>query len=318
MALKLPMLGLRRSMLVERFARERDILGALVHPHIARLYDAGITDDGQPYMALEVVEGTSLGSYCDERRLGAAERLALAMQVLDAVQYAHTRLVIHRDLKPSNILVTEDGQVRLLDFGVAKLLAAEGGAERTQLTRLAGQAFTPDYASPEQVRGDHLSTASDVYSLGVVLYELLCGQRPYKLKLSSSAAQLEQAILEAEARPPSSRVDAEAATARNTTVPKLRRALRGELDTIVLKALKKKPEERYGTVAALADDLRRYREGEPVLARPGLLRLPGAQVCAAQQPGRRQRHGRRARAVRRAGRGDVAVPPGRRAGAYRA
>ena len=266
-ALKLPMLGLRRSMLVERFARERDILGALVHPHIARLYDAGITDDGQPYMALEVVEGTNLGAYCDRHRLGTAQRLALAMQVLDAVQYAHTRLVIHRDLKPSNILVTDDGQVRLLDFGVAKLLADADGVERTQLTQLAGQAFTPDYASPEQVRGDTLGTASDVYSLGVVLYELLCGRRPYKLKLSS-AAQLEQAILEAEPQPPSSCVDAEAATARNTTAPKLRRELHGELDTIVLKALKKRPEERYGTVAALAEDLRRFREGEPVLARP--------------------------------------------------
>ena len=266
-ALKLPMPGLRRSMLVERFARERDILGGLVHPHIARLYDAGIAADGQPYMALEVVEGTSLGAYCDQHRLGTVQRLALAMQVLDAVQYAHTRLVIHRDLKPANIFVTDDGQVRLLDFGVAKLLAAEDGVERTQLTQLAGQAFTPDYASPEQVRGDTLGTASDVYSLGVVLYELLCGRRPYKLKLSS-AAQLEQAILEAEPQPPSSCVDAEAATARSTTAPKLRRELHGELDTIVLKALKKKPEERYGTAAALAEDLRRYREGEPVLARP--------------------------------------------------
>jgi serine/threonine-protein kinase len=153
-ALKLPMLGVRRGMLVERFARERNILGSLVHPHIARLYDAGLAEDGQPYMALEYVQGTTLTAYCDGHLLGTAQRLALVMQVLDAVQYAHTRLVIHRDLKPSNILVSDDGEVRLLDFGVAKFMADEGSAEQPQLTQMAGQAFTPDYASPEQVRGD--------------------------------------------------------------------------------------------------------------------------------------------------------------------
>jgi len=266
-ALKLPMLGMHRSMLVERFARERDILGGLVHPHIARLYDAGITADGQPYMALEYVQGTSLLAYCDGKGLGTAQRLALAMQVLDAVQYAHSRLVIHRDLKPGNIFVTADGQVRLLDFGVAKLITDDEGQQNSQLTEMAGQAFTPDYASPEQVRGDNLGTASDVYSLGVVLYELLCGGRPYRLR-RSTAAQLEEAILEADPPLPSTLVDEAAARSRGATVGELQRQLRGDIDTIVLKALKKRPEDRYGTVAELVEDLARHREGRPVLARP--------------------------------------------------
>ncbi len=271
-ALKLPQQFTWRPGLAERFRRERDILARLEHPHIARLYDAGLSvpdgpGGGRPYLALEYVQGSSLTAHCDEHRLDVRARLALAEQMMAAVQYAHTRLVIHRDLKPANILVTQDGQVRLLDFGVAKLLQAEDGSERTELTQLAGRAFTPDYASPEQVRGESLGTASDVYSLGVVLYELLCGQRPYQLRYDS-AAQLEQAILEAEPAHPSSRADAAAAHARGTTAEKLRRSLRGELDTIVLKALKKRPEERYATVAELAEDLRRWHDGEPVLARP--------------------------------------------------
>ncbi len=271
-ALKLPQQYTWRPGLAERFQRERDILARLEHPHIARLYDAGLSapegpGGGRPYLAMEYVQGSSLTAYCDERRLGVAARLALAEQVMAAVQYAHTRLVIHRDIKPANILVTQDGEVRLLDFGVAKLLQAEDGSERTELTQLAGRAFTPDFASPEQVRGEALGTTSDVYSLGVVLYELLCGQRPYQLRYES-AAQLEQAILDAEPAPPSSRADADGARARGTTADKLRRALRGELDTIVLKALKKRPEDRYATVTELAEDLRRCRDGEPVLARP--------------------------------------------------
>jgi serine/threonine-protein kinase len=268
-ALKLPMLGLRRALLVERFARERDILASLVHPNIARLYDAGVSEDGQPFMALEYVQGTTLTAYCDKHHLGTAQRLALFMQVLDAVQYAHTRLVIHRDLKPGNIFVGDDGQVRLLDFGVAKLLAEAGnqGADAAPLTQLGGAAFTPDYASPEQVRGEALGTPSDVYSLGVVLYELLCGHRPYQLRYDS-AAQLEQAIVEAEPEAPSNRVETASAQVRNTTLQALRRELRGEIDSIVLTALKKRPEDRYATVAGLAEDLRRHREGEPVLAQP--------------------------------------------------
>lgn len=272
-ALKLPQRFVWRPGLAERFAREGDILARLEHAHIARLYDAGVSaadspGAGLPYLVLEYVEGTHLTAYCDAHRLPITQRLALFMQVLDAVQYAHTRLVIHRDLKPTNILVTGAGEVRLLDFGIAKMLAGvdEPGAGG-DLTQRAGRSFTPDYASPEQVLGQTLGTASDVYSLGVVLYELLCGQRPYRLR-HTSAAQLEQAIVEVDPSPPSSRADEDAAAARGGSLRKLQRALRGELDTIVLKALRKRPEQRYGTVAELAEDLRRHRDGQAVLARP--------------------------------------------------
>jgi serine/threonine-protein kinase len=179
-ALKLPMLSRLRKDLASRFARERDILAGLEHPNIARMYEAGVSGEGLPYLAMEYVHGEPLTTWCDRHQLGIRERLKLFLQVLDAVQYAHGHQVIHRDIKPSNILVTDSGQVRLLDFGVAKLLARED--EQTELTQLYGRALTPEYASPELVRGDGIEQASDVYSLGVVLYELLCGSRPYRLK----------------------------------------------------------------------------------------------------------------------------------------
>jgi serine/threonine protein kinase len=272
-ALKLPQRFVWRPGLAERFGREGDILARLEHTHIARLYDAGVCavdgpGAGRPYLVLEYVEGAHLTAYCDEHKLDTAQRLALLMQVLEAVQYAHTRLVIHRDLKPANILVNPGGDVKLLDFGVAKLLAdADDPGVSSELTQQVGRLFTPDYASPEQVRGEALGTTSDVYSLGVVLYELLCGQRPYRLS-HSSPAQLEQAIIEVDPAPPSSRITEEAAAARGCTLHALRRSLRGELDTIVLKALHKRPEQRYSTVTELAEDLRRHRDGQPVLARP--------------------------------------------------
>ncbi len=274
-ALKLPQHISWRPGMAERFARERDILARLEHPNIARLYDAGLSSvegpgRGIPYLALEYVQGMNLTSYCDQHGLGIAARLALATQVLEAVQYAHTRLVIHRDLKPANILVSQSGQVRLLDFGVAKLLIDDGAGLYLDLTQIGGPAFTPDFASPEQVRGETLGTASDVYSLGAVLYELLCGQRPYRLS-HSSRAQLELAIVQTTPEPPSSRLNEGAAMLRGTTLARLRKELRGELDTIILKALKKRPEERYATVAELQEDLRRYRAGETVLARPDSL-----------------------------------------------
>jgi serine/threonine-protein kinase len=253
-ALKLPRGAWRRAGLAERMAREREILAALNHPNIARLYDAGVADDGQPYLALEYVEGKSIDAYCSDNHLDIRARLQLFLQVARAVAHAHANLVLHRDLKPSNILVTEAREVRLLDFGIAKLLA-EGGAQATAVTEVAGRAMTPDYASPEQILGRALSTASDVYSLGVVLYQLLTGARPYKLKRESRGA-LEDAIVHAEpARPSEIAAD-----------PKLRRALRGDLGTIVLKALKKAPHERYGTVGALVDDIERYLDNRPVLA----------------------------------------------------
>jgi eukaryotic-like serine/threonine-protein kinase len=264
-ALKLVHSALVNAVTAERFAREREILASLSHPNIARLLDAGIADDGQPYLALEYIVGTPIATYCDERSRSLAQRLALFQQVLAAVQYAHGHLVIHRDLKSSNILVSEDGQVHLLDFGIAKLLG-DGQARETELTQLGGRALTPDFAAPEQILGHAVSTAADVYSLGVLLYGLLTAERPYRLKLESRGA-LEQAILESDPVPPSRAALTESAAAnRVTTVRKLTATLQGDLDTIVLKALKKIPADRYTTVNAFAQDIGRYLAGEPVLA----------------------------------------------------
>ena len=256
-----------RDSFAQRFDRERDILASLNHPHIAGLHDAGVTPGGQPWLALEYVEGQTLTIWCDARCLGIEARVRLFRQVLLAVQHAHANLVIHRDLKPGNILVTAQGDVRLLDFGIAKLMEPEGGAlVETELTRIAGRPMTPQYASPEQLMGQPLTTACDVYSLGVVLYELLCGQRPYELKVESTA-QLEQAILDVEPRAPSRRALIEStAMARGTTTPVLRKVLTSDLDAIVLRALAKQPARRYGSVEALGADLDRWLGGAPVEA----------------------------------------------------
>ena len=269
-ALKLlhPMLTGRVA--TERFIREREILASLSHANIARLFDAGFAEDGQPYLALQYVAGTPVTSYSDRGALTVRERLDLFLQVLSAVQYAHTNLVIHRDLKPSNILVTEEGQVQLLDFGIAKLLTA-GEAKESELTQLGGRALTPEYAAPEQIAGGPITTATDVYSLGVMLYEFLTGERPYQLNRASRGA-LEEAIVSAEPMRPSQIVgDLKCAARRNTTVRLLRNALRGDLDTIVLKALKKSPNERYATVDALSRDIENFMRGRPVLAQPDSL-----------------------------------------------
>ncbi len=266
-ALKLIHTALKSRVTSERFAREREILASLNHPNIARLLDAGFSEDGQSYLALDYVAGTPLTTYCDERRLSVHERLELFRQVLSAVQYAHAHLVIHRDLKPANILVTEEGQVQLLDFGIAKLLS-EGETKETELTQLGGRALTPDYAAPEQIAGAPITTAADVYALGVMLYELLTGERPYKLKRDSRGA-LEEAILEVDPAAPSRAAFTEAAAAaRATTAKKLSSILRGDLDTIAIKALKKSPAERYATANAFAEDIERYLRGDVVLAQP--------------------------------------------------
>ncbi|MCU0952647.1 MAG: serine/threonine-protein kinase, partial [Burkholderiaceae bacterium] len=254
-ALKLPRLAWGKG-LAERMARERDILAALEHPHIARLYDAGADRHGRPYLALEYVAGQPIDRYCQSHALDVKARLSLLLQICSAVAFAHGRLVVHRDLKPSNILVTPDGQVRLLDFGIAKLMEGDR-AEETQLTRLAGRALTLDYASPEQIAGAPIGTASDVYSLGVVAYELLTGSRPYKLK-RGSAAELEEAIASADP----------AVASEVASDPQSRRALRGDLDAILNKALKKAPAARYPTVDALAQDIARHLSNEPVSAQP--------------------------------------------------
>ena len=257
-ALKLPRLSWSRG-LAERMTRERDILASLDHPHIARLYDAGVDAHGRPYLALEYVEGEAIDAYCQHHALPLKDRLRLLLQVARAVAHAHARLVVHRDLKPANILVTEAGEVRLLDFGIAKLMEGELTQE-TQLTQQGGRAMTLDYASPEQIRGEPLGTASDVYSLGVVAYELLAQVKPYQLKRQSAAA-LEEAITSLDVRLAS-------AAASN---PGDRRALRGDLDAILNKALKKEVAERYPTVDALAQDIERHLADLPVSAQPDSL-----------------------------------------------
>ncbi|MEP7298422.1 MAG: serine/threonine-protein kinase [Burkholderiales bacterium] len=258
----------QRDTFAQRFARERDILATLDHPNIAGLHDAGVTPSGQPWLALEYIEGETLIHWCDAQRLDIAARVRLFRQVLLAVQHAHANLVIHRDLKPGNILVTAKGEVRLLDFGIAKLMEAEGGTlAETELTRMAGRPMTPQYAAPEQLLGQPLTTACDVYALGVVLYQLLCGERPYELKLDS-AAQLEQSIIDVEPRGPSRRTLTEAVVeARSTTPAVLHKTLASDLDAIVLRALAKQPPTRYASAEAFRADLDRWLDGEPVEAR---------------------------------------------------
>jgi serine/threonine protein kinase/Flp pilus assembly protein TadD len=267
-ALKLPSLTRVRHDLEQRFFRERDILASLEHPHIARLYDAGIDPQGLPYLSMEFVQGELLTDWCDAQRLEIRARLRLFLQVLEAVQYAHERQVIHRDLKPSNILVTKAGQVRLLDFGVATLLDHGEVADKTPLTTVYGHALTPIYSSPELIRGDPLTAKSDLYSLGVVLFELLTGDRPYRLNAGASRAILEQAIAAAEVRKPSTQIVQEAWGARGVTHEQLTRQLRGDVDRIVLKSLEKEPQARYASAAAMADDVQRYLDGRPISAQP--------------------------------------------------
>ncbi len=272
-ALKLPHAGmLHQPALAHRFERERDILATLEHPHIARLYDAGVTAQGQPYLALEYVEGQPITTWCDERRLGLRERVDLFLQVLEAVQYAHARLVVHRDLKPSNIFVTQDGQVRLLDFGIAMLLDdgdAAAGARPHAATEWGHAPMTPNYASPEQIAHQPIGTASDVYSLGVVFYELVTGQRPYRLARDTRGA-LEDAILGVEPTRPSRLPATASAAAQRALRPSLlRRQLRGDLDNIALMALRKNPAERYPSAEAFKQDLKRWLRNRPVHAHPG-------------------------------------------------
>jgi hypothetical protein len=252
-ALKLPRLAWGAG-LAERMARERDIGALLEHPNIARLYDAGVDALGRPYLALEYVDGQPLDVWCEAKALGVPERLRLFLQVARAVAYAHGRLVVHRDLKPSNVLVTADGQAHLLDFGIAKLLQ-EAGPGDNDLTQEQGRVLTPHYASPEQIEGETITVASDVYSLGALLYELLTGCLPFH---ATSPAALEAAVLEGEPPPASSQARDKATT----------RALRGEIDAILGKALKRVPTHRYASVDALAQDIERHLKGDTVLARP--------------------------------------------------
>ena len=240
----------------ERFRRERDILASLHHPNIAALHDAGVTLEGQPWLALECVEGSPITEWCNARALGLEDRVKLFRQVLLAVEQAHANLIIHRDLKPSNILVTEQGEVKLLDFGIAKLIEGDGqGIADTELTRQTGRPLTMVYASPEQVEGRALTTASDVYSAGVVLYELACGQRPYEVA-DPTPVRLAAAIVGVEPRPPSQRAPIEG----------LGKARTDDLDAVVMKALRKEPADRYRSAEAMRADLGRWCERRPVEA----------------------------------------------------
>ena len=270
-ALKVLRPGMASDRLLARFQEERRILARLEHPGIARLLDGGVTRQGQPWFAMEYIDGQPLDDWCDAHQLTVEERLRLFMEVCEALQYAHSRLVIHRDLKPANILVAEEAgraRIKLLDFGIAKLLEEEGDEG---LTRTGGPPLTPAYAAPEQVEGGVISTATDVYSLGVLLYELLTGHRPYSVR-DASPTEMAEAIRNAEPERPSTVVrreaDADSSRARDTRPDRLGRRLSGDLDVICLKALRKEPERRYASVEGLQDDLRRHLDGRPVEARP--------------------------------------------------
>ena len=259
-ALKLVRAGMDSAELVARFRHEERILAGLNHPNIAQLYGAGVTSEDVPFFAMEFVEGARIDEFCKSQALTTAARLQLFRKVCAAVHYAHQRLIIHRDLKPSNILVTAEGEPKLLDFGIAKLV--EGQDAMTQLQTLPG-AMTPDYASPEQVRGEAMTTVSDVYSLGVLLYEILTGERPYRLK-TRTAAEVARAVTDEIPERPSTRVEQQLGDAQSAN--RTSQLLRGDLDNIVLMALRKEPERRYASVEQFSEDIRRHLEGLPVHA----------------------------------------------------
>lgn len=263
----------------ERFLAERQILAQLVHPNIAWLLDGSVTDDGRPYFVMEYVEGQPLLEYCDSRRLGVRSRLALFLDVCEAVSYAHQNLVVHRDLKPGNVFVTDDGHVKLMDFGIAKLLDDEhAGPKGSPITRTGPAPMTPEYAAPEQLKGEPITTATDVYQLGGLLYQLLTGRRPFDG--TDFAGPIAAAVLTEEPSKPSTAVGAatvrgatasEIAQVRGSTVRRLTKQLNGDLDQVVLKALRREPDQRFGSVEGLAEDVRRYLAGRPVRARRGTL-----------------------------------------------
>jgi serine/threonine-protein kinase len=281
-AIKLLRRGMDTEDILRRFRNERQILASLEHPYIARLIDGGMTEDGLPYFVLEYIEGEPLDAYCDQHKLSTNQRLELFRKVCAAVQYAHQNLIVHRDLKPSNILVTSEGEPKLLDFGIAKLLNPELAPYAMAPTATQLRLMTPDYASPEQIRGKSITTASDIYSLGVLLYRQLTGHAPYRLD-DSSPQEIEHLVCDTEPERPSTaihqteeiitangvaRITPESVgQARNEQPDSLRRRLRGDLDNIVLMAMRKEPERRYQSAAQLSDDIRRYMDGLPVGAR---------------------------------------------------
>ncbi|HEX8351899.1 MAG TPA: protein kinase, partial [Pyrinomonadaceae bacterium] len=279
-AIKLVKRGMDTDFILRRFRQERQILASLDHTYIARLMDGGTTDDGLPYFVMEYIEGQPINQFCDAHKLSTPERLRLFLRVCSAVAFAHQNLVIHRDLKPSNVLVTADGAPKLLDFGIAKLLNPEMGGRALDPTTLAMRLMTPEYASPEQVRGETVTMVSDVYSLGVLLYDLLTGHRPYTLR-SRSPDEIARVICEQEPERPSVAVNLievipsygrepveitpdSVSRVRDGSLEKLRRQLSGSIDNIVLKALRKEPQRRYQSVEEFARDIEHYLEGRPV------------------------------------------------------
>lgn len=281
-ALKIVKKGMDSESVVQRFRQERQILARLNHPNIARLLDGGITPDGRPYFAMEFVDGMSITEYCDRHRLSVEQRLGLFQKACDAVHFAHQNLVVHRDLKPDNIIVTPDGDLKLLDFGIAKLL---DNSENQNLTRTGAQIHTPAYAAPEQLRNDAVTTVTDVYALGVILYELISGRRPFEIR--RSVEEYRQLVLSGEPARPSTvltrnpaRTDGrkgvqtakQLSALRSSRVESLRKSLSGDLDTICLMALHREPDHRYVSAEQMAADIRRHLEGHPVMARPDSIR----------------------------------------------
>ena len=279
-ALKLVSAGRQSSFFLNRFRNERQILATLDHPNITRLLDGGTTNDGTPYFVMELVDGLPIDEYCDAHHLTVNERLQLFLQVCSAVQYAHQHLIIHRDIKPGNILVTGDGVPKLMDFGIAKILDENEDADKQNVTVTALRVFTPGYASPEQITGEPITTASDVYSLGVVLYELLTGHCAYRLT-RYTPQEIARAVCEREPEKPSGAVmhhedvnadgvrtaSVDVGVARNTSPEKLKKHLRGDFDNILLMALRKEPHRRYSSVEQFKEDIRRHLESLPVIAR---------------------------------------------------
>jgi serine/threonine protein kinase/Tol biopolymer transport system component len=290
-AIKLVRAGADSGLVIGRFKNERQILANLDHPNIARLLDGGATEEGVPYFVMELVEGQPIDQYCDEHRLGIRVRLELFLQVCSALKYSHQHQIIHRDIKPANILVTAEGVPKLLDFGIAKILDTGVLAGAVPQTQTMFRAFTPEYASPEQIKAEAITTASDVYSLGVLLYELLTGHRPYRFK-TRTPVEIERAICEDEPLRPSTAVtQIEEQTlpdettlsitpetisrARNTDAKRMRSRLLGDLDAIVMMALRKEPDRRYASVDDLSEDIRKHLEGQSITARPSTIAYRG-------------------------------------------
>ena len=276
-AIKVIRRGMEQDRIIQRFRRERQIVASLDHPNIARLLDGGAAEDGRPYFVMEYVEGHPIDTFCDQNKLSTEARLRLFCDVCAAVHYAHQNLVVHRDLKPGNILVKPDGTVKLLDFGIAKILSSDGTAT-TDKTATSMRLMTPQYASPEQIRGEAVTTISDVYLLGIILYELLTGHRPYPIK-DGITLELLKVMSQSEPEPPSTAISRVIQTPniKNPTIVSatreqspqvLRRKLSGDLDAVVLKALRRNSKERYQSAARLSDDLRHYLALEPVSALP--------------------------------------------------